>query len=987
MKTKLLSIGLLLCSMILHSQEYFPKNDGVKTPKHDHITFINARIQVDPNTVIKNGFMVIEGGRIKMVSKGNPKNAAGEIVDLKGKYIYPSFIDVFADFKVNVEKSSNRNWYSAQYSPEKNGYYWNDHVNPEFSAFDHMNYDVNQAKKLLDQGFGVISVQRKDGVARGTAALIALNQTDQKNVSTLDKKVSQQFGFSRAQSSNQAYPNSPMGMIALLRQFNYDANWFNSHPTERSDFAIQAYNQTKNLPQFFDAGDKTKILRASKISQEFNLNYIIKGGGDEYEYVDAIRKAGNRLVIPLNFPDAYDMTDIYAQDYVSLSSLKHWEQAPSNPGVLENNKVSFALTSSDLKSVSSFRNNLIQAIQHGLSKKEALNALTLIPASYLNKTEELGSLEKGKWANFIISSGDIFTKETILYQNWVQGNKNIIKAWNTQDLRGLYTLNVDDKSYELELSGTPENLKAAIKLEDKKIATKFEIKDNWLSIILPTLNKNEFTLINGTVSKNGMDGGSVKYSDGSIGKWAVAKTSEFTAPDEKGEKAENIAVRNKLTYPNMAYGSMDRKSPKTYLIQNATVWTNEAEGILKETDVLVKNGKIHKVGKNLKASGAIVIDGTGKHLTTGIIDEHTHIAANGINEGGHNSSAEVSIEHVVNAEDVNIYRNLAGGVTTAQILHGSANPIGGQSAIIKMKWGETPDDLIISNSPKFIKFALGENVKQSWNPVGSNRFPQTRTGVEQLYIDYFTRAEEYLNKKKSGEDYRIDLEMETLSEIIEGERFISCHSYVQSEITMMMRVADQFNFTLNTFTHILEGYKVADKMHNHGAGASTFSDWWAYKFEVNDAIPYNGAIMHDVGLTVAFNSDDAEMARRLNQEAAKAMKYGGVNEEEAWKFVTLNPAKLLHIEDRLGSIKVGKDADLVLWDYHPMEARSKSEMTMIEGTIYFSIEEDQKLQIANKEEKNRIIGKMIAAKNKGVKTIEPSKEVKELYECETLELN
>ena len=287
-----------------------------------------------------------------------------------------------------------------------------------------------------------------------------------------------------------------------------------------------------------------------------------------------------------------------------------------------------------------------------------------------------------------------------------------------------------------------------------------------------------------------------------------------------------------------------------------------------------------------------------------------------INEGGHNSSAEVSIGDVVVANDINIYRNLAGGVTSIQILHGSANPIGGQSAIIKLKWGESANNLLNPNAKPFIKFALGENVKQS-NWGSFSRFPQTRMGVEQVYLDYFTRAKAYDDKKKSGVAYRKDLEMEVLAQIINKERFISCHSYVQSEINMLMKVAEQFNFNINTFTHILEGYKVADKMLEHGVGASTFSDWWAYKFEVNDAIPYNAAILHEVGVVTAINSDDAEMSRRLNQEAAKTMKYGGVSEEEAWKMVTLNPAKLLQIDDRVGSVKVGKDADLVLWNGHP----------------------------------------------------------------------
>ena len=373
-------------------------------------------------------------------------------------------------------------------------------------------------------------------------------------------------------------------------------------------------------------------------------------------------------------------------------------------------------------------------------------------------------------------------------------------------------------------------------------------------------------------------------------------------------------------------------------------------------------------------------------MTSGIVDEHSHIAAASINEAGQNSSAEVSIEDVIEADDIDIYRNLSGGVTTIQILHGSANPIGGRSAIIKLKWGEIAENLIFNNSPKFIKFALGENVKQS-NWQSYTRFPQTRMGVEQMYMDYFSRAMEYDEIKKSGKEYRHDIEMEVLSEILNKQRFISCHSYIQSEINMLMKVAEHFNFNINTFTHILEGYKVADKMKSHGVGASTFSDWWAYKYEVNDAIPYNAAILNNVGVITAINSDDAEMSRRLNQEAAKAVKYGGTSEEDAWKMVTLNPAKLLHIDDKVGSIKIGKDADLVLWSGNPLSIYTKAEKTIIEGTTYFDLKIDEQQRINIKNERNNLIQMMLKEKNKGVKTQPIIVKKKQDMHCDTLDHN
>ena len=280
---------------------------------------------------------------------------------------------------------------------------------------------------------------------------------------------------------------------------------------------------------------------------------------------------------------------------------------------------------------------------------------------------------------------------------------------------------------------------------------------------------------------------------------------------------------------------------------------------------------------------------------------------------------------------------------------------------------------------------MGENVKQSRSNT-SYRFPQTRMGVEQVFTDYFQRAKEYDLIKKSGQPYRKDLEMETIAEILNKERYISCHSYVQSEINMLMKVAEKFNFNVNTFTHILEGYKVADKMKEHGVGGSTFSDWWAYKYEVNDAIPYNAAIMHNAGVTVAINSDDREMSRRLNQEAAKTVKYGGMSELEAWNMVTINPAKLLHIDHRVGSIKVGKDADVVLWNDHPMSIYAKVEKTIIEGKIYFDIKEDERKRTAIKLEKAKLIDLMLKEKMGGAKTQLPKKRKDRNFHCDTKEI-
>jgi imidazolonepropionase-like amidohydrolase len=436
-------------------------------------------------------------------------------------------------------------------------------------------------------------------------------------------------------------------------------------------------------------------------------------------------------------------------------------------------------------------------------------------------------------------------------------------------------------------------------------------------------------------------------------------------PDTTRKRIPHIG---KVVYPFDGYGWDSLPTQQDLLIKNATVWTNEKEGKLENTDVLIKSGKIAAIGKNLSAAGAKTIDGTGRHLTPGIIDEHSHIAAFSINEGAQSVTSEVRIADNLNPEDINIYRQLSGGVTSSHILHGSANTIGGQTQLIKLRWGVDDEGLKFRNWDPFIKFALGENVKRTTSPA-NNRFPDTRMGVEEVLTDAFTRARDYEKGMKAAaaarQPFRRDLELDALVEILNHKRFITCHSYVQSEITALMRVAEKFGFRVNTFTHILEGYKVADKMKEHGANVSTFSDWWAYKVEVTDAIAYNATIMQKVGLNVCINSDDAEQARRLNQEAAKSVKYGGMAEEDALKMVTLNPAKALHVADRVGSIKVGKDADLVLWSDHPLSIYAKPEKTMVDGIVYYDLERDAALRKSIKEERNRLVQKMLAEKRSG----------------------
>ncbi len=991
---QLLTILCFVCSISLFAQNYFPKNDGVKTESHSYHAFTNATIHISPTETIENATLLIKDG--KVISSGKqvkiPENST--VLDLEGKHIYPSFVDIYSSFGTKKPaRAENSN--SPQYDASREGYYWNDHIKPEQNAIEGYAFDAKTATELREAGFGAVNTHIADGIIRGTGSLIALSPSGTDASRILADRSAQYLSTSKSVSSNQAYPTSLMGAMALIRQVNYDADWYAKGLSETKDRSLEAFNNNKGLVQIIDAGSKMNNLRMDKVGDDVNTQYVIVGGGDEYELINEIKATNATFIIPINFPDAFDMEDPIMANTAKLADMREWNQKPSNPAVLQKNAVPFALTLHDLKKPSEFMPNLQKAIEYGLDESVALAALTTVPANIIGRSNEIGTLKNGSYANFLITSGAIFKKKTTLYENWVLGNRHEIVPMNTKDIRGDYELQVAGTTYDLKISGEISKLKASVKTDAQTLGSKITMTDDWMSLTFSSIDttKQDFVRLSAKIANTSSLNGSAILPNGNettfYAKKLESEDSKKTAETEDSEAETDDAKSDvkiyPVTFPNEAYGFTERPKQQTILFQNATVWTNEEAGILKNTDVLVKDGQIAEIGNNLSASNALVIDATGKHITSGVIDEHSHIATAAVNEAGQNSTAEVTIEDVVDSDDINIYRNLAGGVTTIQILHGSANPIGGRSAIIKLKWGESAQNLIFPDSPKFIKFALGENVKQSnWGDYSRSRFPQTRMGVEQVYTDYFSRAKEYETLKKSGKPYRKDLEMETLVEILNKERFISCHSYVQSEINMLMEVAERFNFNINTFTHILEGYKVADKMKEHGVGASTFSDWWAYKYEVNDAIPYNAAILHNQGIVTAINSDDAEMSRRLNQEAAKAIKYGAISEEDAWKMVTLNPAKLLHIDNRVGSVKVGKDADMVLWNGHPMSIYTKAEKTLIEGAVYFDIERDKQNRETMKREKNELTTMMLQAKNEGLKTKPVVKKVDEHFHCDTI---
>ena len=1034
-KIKLLFSCLLFASL-LQAQETFPVN-GIADKREGCYAFTNATIVKDAQTTIANATLVIKEGKIISVGVGVPIPKDAVIIDCKDKYIYPSFIDIYTDYGIPQPQRATAPAGGGGGAPtpaqiaaifgggnspasQKGVLGWNPAIKAEVDAIRVFSVDDARAKPLREAGFGTVLTHQKDGLVRGTGAVVTLS-SEKDNLVVVKEKASANLSFSKG-TSNVSYPSSMMGNIALLRQTYNDAAWYKSNPAaakeEGINITLKNFNENQSLPQIFDAQDRGtdlwNLMRADRIGDEFGVQYIIKATGREYQRIKEVAATKAPLIVSLNFQQAQDVEDPNDARLVSLADMKNWELAPTNPAAIEKAGIPFCLTTADLRDPKTFLTNLRKAIEYGLTEKAAMDALTKNPATWLGVYDKVGSIDAGKIANFVITTGPVFAEKTVLLQNWIQGDKYAVKedAWSS--IFGTYNLVVNGvagtQAYTLDVKSNS----AANVMGKDTIAAKFSFDGKSVKIgfapgqrrrtppagfggtgfgggasagfggaaAAVTLPANA-TRLTGYSNGSTWNGTGVD-STGSAITWSASLIS-LTAAKSDSTKLKTAPKLGGSFYPFTAFGNADSMIPKpeTVLFKNATVWTGEKAGVLESTDVLVKNGKIVKVGKGLSDASARVIDGTGKYLTAGIIDEHSHIASASTNEGGQSVTSEVRIQDNLDPDDINIYRQLSGGVTTSHILHGSANTIGGQTQLIKLRWGTDDEGLKFKGADPFIKFALGENVKRSSSTSGNTRFPDTRMGVEQVLTDAFNRAKAYDAAKKAagGTAFRKDLELEALAEIMNKKRFVTCHSYVASEILTTMRVAEKFGFRINTFTHILEGYKVADRMKEHGVAASTFSDWWAYKNEVQDAIPYNAAIMTKVGLTVAINSDDAEMARRLNQEAAKSVKYGGLTEEEAWKMVTINPAKMLHVDDKVGSIKEGKDADLVLWSNNPLSIYAKSLYTMVDGTIFFDREKDAAMRKEVKAERTRLIGKMVGEKRGGAPVLPFTPSYKYISTC------
>lgn len=1001
---QLFLILLVLLSYRASAQIPHPVN-GVPDERHLVYAITQVTVHSTADEVITDAVVLIRDGRIIGLGNALAIPAGAVVLPQNGKHMYPTFVELLSGYGIPTPEGRKRRSDETADRSDAGPNAWNMAIHPETNALENFSVDASRAASLRKAGFGSVLIHSQDGIMRGTGALVSLADKKQQEVILKDKAASF-FSFDKG-SSTQDYPSSMMGSIALIRQTFYDARWYAQGGNARyTNLSLAAVQDQEKLPSFFYCSNWEDVFRITKIGEEFGRKFILAGVDDAYQRSAEIKKAGVEVIIPLNLPEGWDVNDTYAARHIPLSELLHWEAAATNAAAMYRAGVTFSFTSSGLKDVSQTIEMLAKAVKAGLPAKEALRAITFTPAKMIGAENRIGSLKVGMEASFFLSSDTLFHPSNRIVQTWIQGTAYESEPFQTKDLRGKWTLTAEGfpesvldisqgaPRYEANILVGKESAKASLSASGSRV----DIQFTHPSFVDPVR-------LNGSIFSGGKDwtmSGKGATSFGKEFNW-IARYSESFKDSTKADSSLSFTIDSlRLKFPFAGFGADSIFKNETVLFSNSTVWTSDQAGKLEQTDVLIHQGKILAIGSKLNVSALlpkgikwITVDATGKHISPGIVDEHSHIAiTRGVNEGSQNNTAEVRIGDVIESTDPGIYFQLAGGVTSAQLLHGSANPIGGQSAVIKLRWGKMPEEMKNLNAPGHIKFALGENVKQSnWGDSKRSRFPQTRMGVEQVYYDAFLRAKEYqknhelweksnASQRTKLEPFRRDLELDAIAEIIDGKRNITCHSYVQSEINMLIHVADSMKFHVNTFTHILEGYKVADKIKAHGANASTFSDWWAYKFEVQEAIPYNAALLTQVGVNTGINSDDTEMGRRLNQEAAKAILYGGLSQEDALKLVTINPAKMLKIDASTGSLKVGKDADIVVWSDNPLSISARVEMTFVDGIRYYDFQRNDELQKQADAERKRITAKLLKTGGKGKKLKQPVPKKRHEYHCE-----
>jgi len=959
---------------------------------------VHATVIPEPGVRLEDATIVLRNGVIESVEVGAAPPEGARVWDYTGLVVHAGFIEPHLEVEANdVDPDvAGRHWHTTMVVPER-------------SALDGDGVSERDAERLRELGFTAALLVPDEGVLRGRAGVVALGDGGDESTAAATEVIAADvfdaMSFDRAgwgQEGALRYPTSEMGAIALARQAFLDADRRRqvldaaarapegSEPPQPA-LALDALAGSER-PLYFIARNELQVLRAARLAVEVGRPMVAAGTGTELRRLSAVADAGVPIVLPLAFPDAPDVSTIAEQEDLSLRELAGWEQAPTNPRRLVEAGVEIALTTANSDD---FMANLRAAFEHGLGERDALAALTTTPARLLGVDGRLGRVAPGMLAHLVVREGEPFAEDGKVRDVWVGGQRHRINRPSLPSIAGTYEAPAGALGLgpDAPVSVVVEGRKkvtfrvgdAEVKAEKVKFGPRhahFHMRGEALGApgVLSASLLFEGESVHGSLMA---PDGTSRFFSATLGEEEPVIDEADDGDDAASEEVdasedEEIDVPEALPLPFGAFGGSGLPAQEDVFLHSATVWTAGPEGVIEDATIVVKDGVIRYVGPADGAPApddfARVIDASGLHVTPGLIDCHSHTGiSGGVNEVGRRVTSEVRIADVIDPDDISFYHQLAGGLTAANQLHGSANAIGGQNSVVKLRWGAAhPDDLRLAGAKPGIKFALGENPKRvAAGSSSPDEYPQTRMGVEALIRDRLMAGRDYLAEheryaklgpweRKRTAPPRRDLELEAMAEIVAGERLIHCHSYRQDEILMLARIAQEFGFKIGTFQHVLEGYKVADAVRDSALGASTFSDWWAYKFEVVDAIPHNAALMTNVGANVSINSDSDEHARRLNTEAAKAMKYGGLEPHEALKLVTINPAIQLGVADRVGSIEPGKDADLAIWSGDPLSYRSRCLSTWIDGREVYSDARDRQLAEAAEAERQRIIQKLLA---------------------------
>ncbi len=961
--------------------------EGRLTGFHRQSFFIeNATVIVRPGEKIEGAGVVIQNGVIQAVGKNAKAPPDAEIIPGQGLFVYAAFLDAAGTQLLDTEhkpkpaagrkRDVTRYVLAATRPDNRKG------MTPEYQAAENLKLDSDKLEQLRKAGFAAVHVLPEDGLACGQGGLVSTGgQTPRDSViqaSTFDAFCIKALG-------GQTYPATLMGGTAHLRQAFLDARHYEEHwrlfrdsQTAISRPPVDPVLQTLHdvlagkRRSVFLATNRDDIHRALDFSEEHHLKPILWGGSEAHLCLDRLAKNHTDLILQLNlgerpkieWPTESKKLAADAKDPLRLQEdrLAQWLQRVRGFAEIQNRGLRFGLTSRELKTQADVLANVRTLIQEGLPRDAALAALTTNPAGILGVEDQMGTLEVGKLGSVVVMTKPFDDEKTKVRYLFVDG--------------GHFEYNKDEKS----AADKPENVKPAIAdsplIGDWKLAIQTQAKPTSATLKLNregkklggtfrssqgngsvTVGKIEGTRIEFTVKfgtpanaavefaftgerKNNQLSGEMKLPFGGSSKWTAVRANSPLEKPAKPAVAGRYPQHELPTELDSDRTSRPFQTNGNVLVQNATILTGEGE-TLEGASILIRHGKIAAMGKHLTPdAGMRVIDATGRFVMPGIIDTHSHIMITaGINEATQSLVPEVRIKDVINTHDVSEYRALAGGVTAARLLHGSADVIGGQDAVVKLKHGKTAKEHILFDAPQGVKFALGENVKYR-----TTRFPNTRLGVEATLNRAFMEALDYRRKwneferdtsKKSLLPPRRDLRLEALADIVNHKKFIHSHCYRADEILMLLRVADELGIRVWSLQHVLEGYKIAPEIAAHKASCSTFADWWAYKVEAYDATPYNAALLNEAGVNIVIKSDDAELIRHLYHEAAKTVRYGNMPLEDAIKTITLHPARELGLSERMGSLEVGKDGDLAIYNGHPLSAFSRCEMTMIEGEVYF----------------------------------------------------